>query len=60
MAKAFCILGLLIGLCLMVVFGADLGAKIPFGGISKVMDIGFVVCGLILTYLSWTTLREQR
>lgn len=60
MGKAFCILGLLIGLCLILVFGMDLGTKIPFGGISQVMDIGFIVCGLILAYLSWTTFREQR
>lgn len=43
----------------LIVFGLDLVLKMPFNGVHKVMDIGFVICSGILGYLSWTTLREQ-
>jgi hypothetical protein len=32
---------------------------IPFSKASLAMDISFVICGLVLAYLSWATLREQ-
>ncbi|HEX4149465.1 MAG TPA: hypothetical protein VHY20_10770 [Pirellulales bacterium] len=60
MPKAFAILGLIVGLCLLLVFGLDLGTGFPFNKASKAMDIGFVICALSLSFMSWTTLREQR
>jgi hypothetical protein len=44
---------------LVILFGLDLGLGIPFGGISMAMSIGFIVCAIILGYLSWSTFREQ-
>jgi hypothetical protein len=60
MPKAFAILGLIVGLCLSLVFGLDLGTGFPFHKASTVMDVGFVICALALSFMSWTTLREQR
>ncbi len=59
MAKALCILGIAISALVLIVFGLDLAIKTPFNRASMVMDIGFVICSVILGYLSWTTLREQ-
>ena len=42
-------------------FALDLALGIPFGGssASSSMDIGMIICGAILFFLSWTTYREQ-
>jgi hypothetical protein len=58
MGKAMSIAGMVIGGVLTLVFALDLVLKIPFGGRVLMMDIGFVVCGLILTYLSWNAFRD--
>ena len=36
----------------------DLAIGIPLGGMSKAMDIGFLLSALLLAYLSWSTFRE--
>ncbi len=59
MPKALAIIGLAVSVLLFVVFGLDWLAGFPFDGVSKTMDIGFVVCSAVLGYMSWTTLREQ-
>ncbi len=59
MPKALCIFGAVIAALLLLVFGFDLALKVPFGRASIMLDIGFVISGGILGYLSWTTLREQ-
>jgi hypothetical protein len=53
------IAGLVISGLLALVFALDLFIKVPFNRESTVMDVGFLVCSLILGFLSWTTLREQ-
>jgi len=58
MARALTILGLVVAALLLIIFGLDLALGIPFGKPSMMMDVGFVVCGAILAYLSWTTFRE--
>lgn len=60
MPKAFAILALIVGLCLLLVFGLDLGTGFPFKKASTTMDVGFVICAACLSLLSWTTFREQR
>jgi hypothetical protein len=60
MPKAFAILGLIVGLFLLLIFGLDLGTGFPFRKVSTMMDVGFVICALALSFMSWTTLREQR
>ena len=59
MPKALCYVGIGVAGLLLLFFGLDLAIGFPFHGASMVMDIGFVVCSLVLGYLSWTTLREQ-
>jgi hypothetical protein len=59
MPKALCILGLVISVLLLVIFGLDLLTSVPFGRDATFMDIGFVVAAAILGYLSFSTMREQ-
>ncbi len=60
MPKAFALLGLIVAICLLLVFGGDLASGFPFKKASQWMDVGFVICAGLLGYLSWTTFREQR
>jgi len=60
MAKAMSIAGLIAGGLIALVFAADLGLKIPFGGQQWIMDVGFVICGGILAYLSWNAMRDVK
>jgi hypothetical protein len=59
MGKVMSIAGMVIGGLLAIAFALDLVAKAPFGGKSPLMDIGFLVCSGILTYLSWSVFRES-
>lgn len=59
MAKVLCIAGAVIAVLLVLIFGLDLALKIPFGRASIIMDIAFLVCALLLGFISWTTLKEQ-
>jgi len=59
MPKALCIFGTVIAVLLLLVFGLDLAIGFPFGGTSFWMNVGFIVCSIVLGYLSWTTMREQ-
>jgi hypothetical protein len=59
MAKVLCIAGAVIAALLVLVFGLDLVAGIPFKKASWVMDVGFLVAAALLAFISWTTLKEQ-
>jgi hypothetical protein len=62
MAKALCIVGMIISILVFIVFLSDLVLPVtlaPFMKASRVMDIAFVLCALGLGYLSWSTWREQ-
>ncbi|MBN2473574.1 MAG: hypothetical protein JXB62_03120 [Pirellulales bacterium] len=59
MPKALCIIGAVIAVLLLLVYGLDLAMGFPFNGANATMDIGMVVCSAILGYLSWATYREQ-
>ncbi len=59
MPKALCISGIVISVLLLIVFILDLAVKFPFGGTSTMMDVSFIICAVVLGYLSWTTFREQ-
>jgi hypothetical protein len=59
MPKVLAAAGMAISAILLLLFGLDLAIAFPFGGLSGVMDIGFVVCSALLAYLSWSTFREQ-
>lgn len=60
MPKALTISGMVVSAVLLLLFGLDLATGIPFDKVSLVMDIGGVICALLLGYMSWTTLRELR
>jgi hypothetical protein len=59
MPKALCILGMTVGILVLLIFLLDLAIGIPFGRASALLDAVFGVCGGILAFLSWTTLKEQ-
>ena len=60
MAKALTIAGMVLSLILLLLFVLDLGLGIPFrGAMGMRTDITFVVCALILGYLSFSAFREQ-
>jgi hypothetical protein len=44
---------------LLLIFGADLAIKFPFGRVNTLMSVSFVVSAVVLGYLSWSTYREQ-
>ena len=59
MAKAFSVFGMVVSIIFLLVFSLDLALGMPFGGASMIADIGFIVCALMLGYMSWSTYREQ-
>ena len=60
MPKALTIVGMVVAVLLLLIFALDLLAGVPFGGVSMMMDISFIVCAGILGFLSFTTFREQK
>lgn len=67
MPKALCFFSLAVSGILALVFLFDLVMGLlgsvdlaPFGGNSIVVDVVFFVIALLLAFMSWTTLREQR
>ena len=60
MAKALCIVGSIVAILVLLVFGLDLAVGFPFHRLSWTMDIGCAFCSIALGYVSWTTLREQK
>ena len=59
MGKALTILGMIIALLIFCLFAADLAIGTPFEKASVALDIGFIICALILGYLSWSAYKEQ-
>ena len=60
MSKAMTIVGMVVAALLVVMFGVDFFANIPFGAESKIMNIGALIAGAILGYISFSTFREQK
>ncbi|MEX0714354.1 MAG: hypothetical protein WD278_18605 [Pirellulales bacterium] len=58
MPKALSIIGMIVAICLLLMFGLDLALGFPFSKASQAMDIAFLICALVLAYLSWSTYRE--
>ncbi len=56
--KAVCIFGIIFGVIAAVMFALDLVLGLPFGRPSTTLDIGFIVSGLFLAYLSWSAKSE--
>lgn len=59
-AHAFILLGYFVGIALVLVFGSDLLAQIPFDRASISYDIANVAGGLTLVYLSWNCQRDLK
>ena len=59
MAKALCMSGMAVAILLVIFFLLDLVAGIPFRGASPLMDVIMLLCAGGLSYVSWTTFREQ-
>ena len=48
MPKALCIVGMVVAVLLLLVYGLDLSIEFPFRRVSMPMDIGGVVASVIL------------
>jgi hypothetical protein len=60
MAKAMSIAGLIVGGLITLTFALDLLLTFPFDRAMPMMDIGFMVCGGVLAYLSWNAMRDVK
>ena len=60
MGKAMSIAGMVVAGLIALLFALDLVLGIPFSGASMLMDVGFLLCGLVLGYLSWNSFRDTR
>jgi hypothetical protein len=60
MARAMCVIGIIVALVLVLLFGTDAFLKVPFRGASMMMNVAMIVAGFMLGYTSWATLREQK
>ncbi|MGD9649014.1 MAG: hypothetical protein AB7U73_25105 [Pirellulales bacterium] len=59
MPKALAMSGLVVAGLLLLISVMDLAIGIPLGGVSKTMDITFLLAAAIMGYLGWMTYREQ-
>jgi len=57
MPKALCISGMVISVLVLILFGLDIAMGVPFHGLSTMLDVTFIVCAVLLGYLSWATFR---
>ncbi|MCE9632283.1 MAG: hypothetical protein K8S94_16425 [Planctomycetia bacterium] len=46
--------GLIISGMVVILFVADLAAAFPFQRASVAADVGFILAGLLVAYLSWS------
>ena len=46
--------GLIVSGIVVIIFVADLAAAFPFQRVSVAADIGFILAGLLVAYLSWS------
>ena len=60
MSKAMTIFAMVVAGLLTLLFTLDLIVQIPFQGAKPVMDIGGLIAGAILGYLSYSSFRELR
>ncbi len=60
MSKSLSLIGMIVSGLVVVLFLADLAAGFPFQRVSIVADIGFIVSGLLIAYLSWSIVERGR
>ena len=54
MSKILAFTGLIVSGLVTILFIADLAAGLPFQRVSVAVDVGFVIAGLLVAYLSWS------
>ena len=59
MPKALAMSGLVVAVLILLICGIDLAVGLTLGGVSKTMDITFLIAAGIMGYVSWMTYREQ-
>jgi len=59
-SKVVSLVGLIVAALVVVLFVADLIAGFPFQRVSLAADVGFIVSGLIVAYLSWSIMERAR
>jgi hypothetical protein len=60
MPKALTIFAMVVAGLTAFAFTFDLALGFPFNKAYWLADVCFLICAIIVGYLSWTTLREQR
>jgi len=60
MAKGLTISSIVIAVLILILFLADLIVQFPFRRAHWGIDIAFVICGIALVFISWTTLKDLR
>lgn len=58
MPKTLSLSGLAIGGLIVLVFGADLAIGVPFSRAAPIINIGFLIAGLALCYLSYDAFKD--
>ena len=58
MAKGLTIAAMATAVLTLVLFGLDLAISVPFNKQSVFLDVVFVICGLVIGILGFTTWRE--
>jgi hypothetical protein len=57
-SKALAFTGLIVSGLVVILFVADLAAAFPFRRTSILVDVAFILSGLITAYLSWSLLGQ--
>jgi len=58
-SKALAVTGLIVSGLIVIVFLADLAAAFPFRRSSWLLDLAFIVSGLLVAYLSWSIMDQS-
>jgi uncharacterized membrane protein YobD (UPF0266 family) len=58
-SKALAFTGLIFSGLIVILFVADLAAAFPFRRTSVLLDVAFILSGLITAYLSWSLLDQS-
>lgn len=59
MPRVLTIVGMAVAVLLLLLFGADLAVRLPFGRPNLMVDVLFLLAAAMLGYMSWSTFREQ-
>lgn len=60
MSRMLPLVGMIVAGLIGIIFLADLAAGFPFQRVSVALDVGFLVAGSIVAYLSWSLMDRGR